>query len=64
MSRLSSFPSIRRAAGPAIVMAGALGLAACGQSASPAADSAPEAPKAPAPTEAEKLAMLAALPAP
>ena len=64
MSRLSSFPSIRRAAGPAIVMAGALGLAACGQSASPAADSAPEAPKAPAPTGAEKLAMLAALPAP
>jgi cytochrome c len=39
-------------------------LAACGDNAAPAADATPKAPPPPAPTEAEKVAMLAALPAP
>ena len=41
-----------------------LALAACGDNAAPAADATPKAPPPPAPTEAEKVAMLAALPAP
>ena len=41
-----------------------LALAACGDNAAPAADAPPKAPPPPAPTEAEKAAMLAALPAP
>lgn len=65
MSRLSSFPSIRNIAAPAVALSAVLTLAACGPNdAAPAADNAPAAPKAPSPTEAEKLALLAALPAP
>ncbi|WP_427788621.1 c-type cytochrome [Brevundimonas diminuta] len=69
MSRLSTVPSIRRAAGPAIALAAALGLAACGQGAETTGDAAsdsarPETPKPQLPTEAEKVAMLASLPAP
>ena len=42
-----------------------LALAACGDNAAPAAtDATPKAPPPPVPTEAEKVAMLAALPAP
>src|SRR5690606_19676904 len=65
MSRLSSFPSIRSMAAPAAALSAVLMLAACGQNdAAPAADSAPQAPKTPTPTEAEKIALLAALPSP
>ncbi len=46
------------------VLSAALALAACGDNAAPAADAPPKAPPPPAPTEAEKAAMLAALPAP
>lgn len=69
MSRLSTVPSIRRAAGPAIALVVVLGLAACGQGAETTGDAAPDAarpetPKPQLPTEAEKVAMLASLPAP
>ncbi|HBV11755.1 MAG TPA: cytochrome c family protein [Brevundimonas sp.] len=65
MSRLSSCPSIRSMAAPVAALSAVLMLAACGQNdASPAADSVPQAPKAATPTEAEKIALLAALPAP
>ena len=45
------------------VLTASLGLAACGDNAAPSAEAA-KAPPPPAPTEAEKMAMLAALPAP
>ena len=68
MFRLSSFPTIRRASGPAVVLAAALtgsrGLTACGQGAEGSGTGAAEAPKHPAPTEAEIAALLASLPAP
>ncbi|WP_313046190.1 cytochrome c family protein [Brevundimonas sp.] len=68
MFRLSSFPTIRRTSGPAVVLAaaltGSLGLTACGQGAEGSGTGAAEAPKPPAPTEAEKAALLASLPAP
>ena len=65
MFRLSFFPSIRSMAAPAAALSAVLMLAACGQKdAAPDADSAPQAPKAPTPTDAEKTALLAALPAP
>lgn len=47
-----------------VALTAALALAACGDNSAPAADSTPKAPPPPAPTEAEKVAMLAALPAP
>ena len=46
------------------VLTASLALAACGDNAAPAADATPKAPPPPAPTEAEKVAMLVALPAP
>jgi len=64
MSRLSSFPWMRNIAAPAVALSAALTLAACGPNDAAPADSAPQAPKAPSPSEAEKLALLAALPAP
>lgn len=49
MFRLSSFPTIRRASGPAVVLAAALavslGLTACGQGAEGSGTGAAEAPK-------------------
>ena len=49
MFRLSSFPTIRRASGPAVVLAaaltGSLGLTACGQGAEGSGTGAAEAPK-------------------
>lgn len=45
------------------VLTASLGLAACGDNAAPAAEVA-KAPPPPAPTEAEKVALLASLPAP
>ena len=46
------------------VLTASLALAACGDNAAPAADATPKAPPPPVRTEAEKVAMLAALPAP
>lgn len=46
------------------VLTASLALAACGDNSAPAADATPKAPPAPALTEAEKVAVLAALPAP
>ncbi|MGH7019446.1 MAG: c-type cytochrome [Brevundimonas sp.] len=47
-----------------VALTASLALAACGDNAAPAADSTPKAPLPPAPTEAEKVALLATLPAP
>jgi cytochrome c len=46
------------------VLTASLTLAACGDNSAPAADATPKAPPPPALTEAEKVAVLAALPAP
>ena len=46
------------------VLTASLALAACGDNSAPAADATPKAPPAPALTEAEKVAVLATLPAP
>ncbi|MFK0299825.1 c-type cytochrome [Brevundimonas sp. NPDC090276] len=47
-----------------IALTVSLALAACGDNAAPAADATPKAPPPPALTEAEKVAVLATLPAP
>ncbi|MBD3832297.1 MAG: hypothetical protein IE910_02935, partial [Brevundimonas sp.] len=47
-----------------IVLTASLALAACGDNSAPAADATPKAPPPPALTEAEKVAVLTALPAP
>src|SRR5688572_22671413 len=46
---------------PALIVLASLGIASCGQG---GGDAAPSAPARPAPTEAERTALLAALPAP
>ena len=48
----------------AAVLTASLALAACGDNTAPAADATPKAPPPPALTEAEKVAVLATLPAP
>ena len=68
MSRHSSLFPFRRASRHAVALTAALGLAACGQggegSGSGSGSGAAQPPRPPAPSEAEKAAMLAALPAP
>lgn len=65
MSRLPFVPIIRRAPRAAAALIARAGLAACGQGAETSDTGAPaETAKAPMPTEAEKVAMLASLPAP
>ncbi|MBN9479261.1 MAG: cytochrome c family protein [Bordetella sp.] len=66
MSRHSSLFPFRRASRHAVALTAALGLVACGQAGegSGSGSGAAQPPRPPAPTEAEKAAMLAALPAP
>ncbi|HRJ63389.1 c-type cytochrome [Brevundimonas sp. UBA2416] len=49
---------------PALIALAALALSGCGQERGPAQTGAPTAPARPAPTDAEKAALLAAMPAP